>query len=164
MSAANRKRAWAYALVAVLLGAGIALANVILEGQAELTSAGAPAALRTVTGTDESADFDAPIDAQAMGGNPTIYVWGTFSAAGATATVEVSLHPSSSGAAMGVAWVGTLTASSLRKADSGRYVVEEVIATSGRSAPYYDVRVRDVSSGNFEPWVWTGQMAPVAGE
>lgn len=169
MSQPRRGRLLLAGLCAALLcvSGGYALAGINLEGQAEFGATGsanpAPATWRTVTVADD-ADRADPEDAQATVSNPTIYVTADFSAAGATAWVEINLYESTAaGSFVTTAWVGTLTAPTTIT-NGARYALDETVATSARAMPYYDVQVRAISSGNVRIRAWAGSAAPLAAQ
>lgn len=153
-------RAWPPSVVAAPAPAGAQAEGYYTLGATTL------APFRTVTsGAEDSADLDDAVDPQPTGGNPSCYVSGTFSDAGATATVVIVLrNTTASGTVAGVAYLGTMTASTSITYDTGRYAATTIIGTDCRSAQYYDVSVLDVSAGTFQLQGWTSGSQPTGAQ
>jgi hypothetical protein len=160
------KRAALWAPVFVFLLAAVALAAAVEERYRQLV--GTAAASRTAFSSDDSLLGDAAsVDQFDTGGDPTIVVAPRFSAAGATATVEVWLFRGTvaSNTCIGIADVQTATAStSRRESASGDYFVNEPLYFDSAGADVAEVRYRAVSSGTVEPWHWTCGAASKMGE
>lgn len=148
------QRVLAGVLLALPLTAfGVLFAQEVRERVDQMKSL--PAHTRTVT--SGSADANAattPSDPQATSGNPKGACAFSFSSAGATATVWVNLYHASDGGWHGTAFIGTVTASTIRTADGTRYSCDEIISWSTRGARYSDVKVLNVSAGNVRPIPW----------
>lgn len=108
-------------------------------------------------GTSATLDYEAPENARATNGDPTVAALVEFSNVGATATLEIlGYHLDSSGTTysyMGVCWVGTVTASTSRVKGSA-YVPEIPVTADTYGAAYIDARVRDVSAGTVDVRLW----------
>lgn len=148
------------AITMSLAGAVLAQQRVA-EQYTEISQAGTPDGHRTGLSSDDSAVAPAPIDVQDCKGNPVVVVAPRFSAAGATATVEVWLYHSNGAASptytlLGISAVQTATAGSLRRdAASGKYLVVQSLTFDTLGANAYDVRYRGISSGTVDSWSWT---------
>ena len=116
---------------------------------------GTPAVYRSgLTGAD-SLVTTPPVAGRATDGDPTLVVSPRFSAASATCCVEVLLYGADGTTQMGVAAVLTATGSGLRRnGAAGYYLTEQPLLFDTMGAPMVDVRLRAVSSGTVDLWVW----------
>ena len=124
-----------------------------------------PAAYRTAVSVDDSATDATAVDAHESGGNTSVIVAPRFTAAGATATIEVWLYHEGGGTStlLGIADVQTATADGLRVVSS-RYLCNSPLVFPLWGSTKYDVRVRDVSSGTVDIWAWTVGPKPAHAE
>lgn len=102
-----------------------------------------------------------PLDPQKTEGNPKVCVSGTFSVASATAGIRCALYFKNADGTY--TWLGfadtiqTLTAAaSGTTAESGRFPALGNVVFDTRGAPYYEIRVFTISSGNvtIKPWAY----------
>lgn len=155
-----------YASLLVLAIATTALANWITEAYTPLRSE--PAIYHSATSSAaDSADTETPVAIQASNGDTSAVVVPWFTSSGATATILVTLHHTSTGRAHGVAMIQTATAttSEARKVTIGGtdyYPCDEVFGFGTRSSRYFDVRLLNVSAGTcaLEAWTYGSQSRP----
>lgn len=112
---------------------------------------------RAALSSDDSLDFATPVNAYRTQGNPTVVVHPVFDTADATVTIEVALYGGTAGPFLGLATVTTATASNSGYRVDGSDIVTDsaVIVADTFGAPFYDVRVRDVSAGTVDLTAWT---------
>lgn len=165
----RRKLAWLVALLLILVPLSawaIGVQDTYVAAHRP-SNQGAPAVYRDNLAADDSATALAAISAQPTNGDALLVVTPRFSAAGATATVEVWLYHYRSNAAtlVGISDVRTATASTLRRAGpAGDYLCNRPVTFDLLGAAVYDVRVRGVSSGTVDLIAWTAGQASAAAE
>lgn len=153
------RRRIVYAALAVLVLAAPVLASWITEAYTPLRSE--PGLYHSATSAAaDSADTETPVDAQPTNGDTSAVVVPWFTSPGATATILVTLHHTTTGRAHGVALLTTATAttSEARKVTIGGtdyYPCDEVFGFGTRSGRFFDARLINVSAGTCAVEAWT---------
>ncbi len=149
-----RKHRWLWAVLGALTLITAAVA--VPEALEIYSTVQSVAETRTNLSSDDSLDFASPVSVYRTRGNPTICVTPDFDTGGATATIEVALYGSDTGSFMGLALITTATAgTNWRVNGSDSLEDDNVLSCDSYGAPYYDVRVRDISTGTLDLTIWS---------